>query len=235
MSSIAVLDDQFPLAVQGTIVRPGGIVRDSTPGPVPPDGALVENVSGQVSVVRGNGAVEQVGYADPLRQGDFLVVGGGSVTVVFFEGSRLRIVDSGQVLLKHVPHDAAPDDGSITLAAAGGHFQIVAGALGVQSPLAILVETPVALIHAGRSAFAFRHSSTDGLLVTMLEGIASATVVVENNPGTSIADPHHRIIVPGSDEAPIVDQAASQDVSAGSASPPDAPEGGNVEVSACGD
>jgi hypothetical protein len=72
----------------------------------------------------------------------------------------------------------------------------------------------------------------------MLEGIASdsGTVVVENNIGTaSITDAHHRILVPDCDEAPIVDQAASQDVSAGSAPLPDAPEGGDVEVSAGGE
>src|SRR5512132_373416 len=44
MSSIAVLDDPFPLAAQSTIVRAGGIVRDPTLGQVPPDGALVESV-----------------------------------------------------------------------------------------------------------------------------------------------------------------------------------------------
>jgi hypothetical protein len=145
MSSIAMLDHQFPLASHGTIVRPSGIVHDSPLGPVPPDGALVENVFGQAGVVRRDGAVEQVRHGDPVWQGDFLVVAGGTVTVVFVDGSRLRIVDNGQVLLKHVPHDAACNDGSITLAAAGGDFQIVAGALGVQSPAAILVETPAAL------------------------------------------------------------------------------------------
>jgi hypothetical protein len=115
---------------------------------VVPDGALVASVSGQVSVVRGNGAIEQVGLADPVRQGDFLVVAGGTVTVVFADASRLRIVDSGQVLLKHVPENAAPDRDSIILAAAGGHFEIDTGASDLQTSPAILVETPAALIHA---------------------------------------------------------------------------------------
>ena len=156
---------------------------------------------------------------------------------MFADASRLQIVDSGQVLLKHVPENAAPDRDSIVLAAAGGHFEIDTGASDLQTSPAILVETPAAIIHAVRSAFSFWHNSTDGLVVTIVEPISSAcgTVVVENDLGTaSIADPHHRIIVSASDKTPVVDQATSQDMPAESTSPPDASENGEVEVSAGG-
>jgi hypothetical protein len=160
---------------------------------------------------------------------------------VFVDGSRLRIVDGGQVLLKHVPHDAAHED-AITLAAAGGHFEIVTGALGEQAPPAIYVETPAARIHAARTAIAFQHASADGLVVSVLEGIGpdAGAVVVENDAGSaSIADVRHRITVSGSENAPLVDQVVTVDVSAApqgsAASGVDAPEAGNVEVSAGGE
>ena len=82
----------------------------------------------------------------------------------------------------------------------GRHFQFISSALGEQSPAAILVETPAATIHAGRSAFAFQHTSADGLDVSLLEALAADALplIVGNDAGSAaISERGERVTVSG--------------------------------------
>lgn len=169
--------------------------------------ASVNEVVGRASVVRGDGAVEPLRQGDLLREGDFLLAADGRVRIMFADGSNLTIVDGGQLLLKQVVYDAASNIGAITVAAAGGHFQFVPGALGDQPMAAILMETPAAVIHPGRSAFAFQHTSADGLGLSLIDASPSDSrpLVVDNDVGgASIVDDRQRITVSGADSAPVL-------------------------------
>jgi FecR protein len=190
--------------------------------------AFVNEVVGRANVIRGDGAVEPLRQGDLLREGDFLLVSDGRVRIVFADGSSLTIIDSGQVLLKEVAYDPASNEGAVTLAVAAGHFQFISSALGEQSPAAIVVETPAATIRAGRSAFAFQHTSADGLDVSLLEALAADALplIVDNDAGSAaISERGERVTVSGRGDAPVLEQDVTQAE----------PESTDVEVAAGGD
>ncbi len=169
--------------------------------------AFVNEIVGRASVVRGDGAVEPLREGDSLREGDFLLAADGRVRIMFADGSNLAIVDGGQLLLKQMVYDAVSNTGAITVAAAGGNFQFVPGALGDQPIAAILVETPAAIIHPGRSAFAFRHTSADGLGLSLIDASPSDSrpLVVDNDVGSlTITDEGQGISVSGASSAPVL-------------------------------
>jgi hypothetical protein len=175
--------------------------------------AFVNEVVGRANVIRGDGAVEPLRQGDLLREGDFLLVSDGRVRIVFADGSSLTIIDSGQVLLKEVAYDPASNEGAVTLAVAAGHFQFISSALGEQSPAAIVVETPAATIRAGRSAFAFQHTSADGLDVSLLEALAADALplIVDNDAGSAaISERGERVTVSGRGDAPVLEQDVTQ-------------------------
>ena len=177
--------------------------------------AFVTEVVGRVSVVRSDGRVEEVLNGDLLLEGDFLLTTDGRIRIVFADGSTLAIVDGGQLLLRQVVYDGASNSGAITVVAAGGNFQFVSGALRDLPVPAILLETPAAKIHPGRSAFAFHHTSMDGLGVSLIDASPSDSqpLVVDNDVGSAaIVDDRQRIAVSGADSAPVlVPQLASKE------------------------
>lgn len=126
------------------------------------DLALANDV-GVVKISHGNATVERGGQRLPapagtrIRQGDTLVTGAdGSIGVTFSDNSMLSIGPDSRLTVDQYTFDATTHKGAFETSLSKGTLAGVSGKIAKQTPGAMKVKTPAALLGVRGTEFAIR-------------------------------------------------------------------------------
>jgi hypothetical protein len=126
------------------------------------DAALANDV-GVVKVSRGSASVERAGQRSPapagtrVRQGDTLITGpDGSLGVTFSDNSMLSIGPDSRLTIDRFTFDATTHKGAFETSLSRGTLAGVSGKIAKQTPGAMKVKTPAALLGVRGTEFAIR-------------------------------------------------------------------------------
>ena len=149
---ILILASLFAVALTGTL------------HPAP---AIADDV-GVVKVSRGTAALERAGQRLPVpvgtkvREGDVVVTGAdGSVGITFGDNSLLSIGPDSSLAIERYAFDSTTHRGAFDTALRRGTLAAVSGKIAKQSPDAMKVRTPAAVLGVRGTEFVVRTGETE--------------------------------------------------------------------------
>jgi hypothetical protein len=121
--------------------------------------------AGQVKVVRGTAWIERAGarvparVGTPVRPADVIVTGAdGAVGITFADDSRLSIGPGSTLAIDRFAFDSTTHQGGFDTSLRKGTLAAVSGKLARQSPDAMTVKTPAAILGVRGTRFLVRTS-----------------------------------------------------------------------------
>jgi hypothetical protein len=139
-----------------------GLLLSLLIGALGPVDAFANDV-GVVKISRGTAAVERAGQRLPapagtkVREGDVVVTGAdGSIGITFSDNSLLSIGPDSRLVIDRFAFDATTHKGAFQASLERGTLAGVSGKLAKQSPDAMKVRTPAALLGVRGTEFVVR-------------------------------------------------------------------------------
>jgi len=127
--------------------------------------ALAEDI-GQVKITSGTTRIERGGHAVPVqvgtqvREGDVLVTGpGGSLGIAFRDNSLLSLGPDTVLAIDRYVFDPTTHQGAFDSSLRQGTLSAVSGKIAKQTPDAMKVRTPVAILGVRGTEFVVRTAS----------------------------------------------------------------------------
>jgi hypothetical protein len=183
---------------QGAIVIKGYFASEQTPNLVAPDGstltpALVESfakspaefaqnasmtdespvgavqeVSGEATVTRLDGTVEEIAIGTPIYQGDIIETDAdGAVNIVFADETSFAVSEEARLAIDEYVFDPATQSGSTDFSVLKGVFVFTSGLIGRDDPDDVQIDTPVGSIGIRGTIIA---GNVDTGEITVVEG-----------------------------------------------------------------
>jgi Ca2+-binding RTX toxin-like protein len=150
----------------------------------------VDKISGSVTVTRADGTVVELHQGDAVYQGDILITAnGGSVGVVFQDGTEMSLGSAGRLVLDEMIYDPSSGEGAASFSLMSGAFSFVSGQIAKSDPDGMQIKTPVATIGIRGT------SGTVKIGDLHIDGDAQLQVVLIPDPSGSVGE----IIVTTSD------------------------------------
>jgi hypothetical protein len=118
--------------------------------------AQVKTANGTVSVTRG-GISRAIGTGDQLFQSDIVTTGAdSSVGMTFADNSMMSLGADSKLSLEHFHFDTTTHEGSFESSLQKGTLAVKSGQIVQQSPEAMKVRTPAAILGVRGTTFAVR-------------------------------------------------------------------------------
>ncbi len=150
---------------------------------------VIDNVTGKVSIVHGDGSRVTVRVGDPVHQGDVVEsAADGGVGIVFADQTSFSMGPNGRMVLDEMIYDPAAGTGSLSLNLAHGLFSLVSGGIAKLDPDAMVVKTPVATIGIRGTQLGIDFSDGQHLTVVAMEELGGfvGEIVVRNGGGAMV-------------------------------------------------
>jgi hypothetical protein len=143
--------------------RPGLLLAGTLLTLICTSAVALANDVGVVKISRGTANLERSGQRSPapagtrVRQGDTLVTGAdGSLGVTFSDNSMLSIGPDSRLTIDRFTFDATTHKGAFETSLSKGTLAGVSGKIAKQTPGAMKVKTPAALLGVRGTEFAIR-------------------------------------------------------------------------------
>jgi len=133
-------------------------IAASAPAPATAEGAIgrIKTASGEVTVVRG-GASQKVAPGDGVYQSDAFATGpDGSLGITFTDNSMMSLGPDSKLTLDQFRFDTTTHEGVFDSSLAKGTLAVKSGQIVKQTPEAMKVRTPGALLGVRGTEFVVR-------------------------------------------------------------------------------
>lgn len=108
---------------------------------------LVQELSGEVRVTRGDGTVEVISEGAPIFQGDIIETGkSGAVNIIFVDETSFAISEDARLAIDEFVYDASSQSGTQNFSVLKGLFVYTSGMIGQEDPDMVGIKTPVGSI-----------------------------------------------------------------------------------------
>ncbi|NCC21099.1 MAG: hypothetical protein EOM26_01400 [Alphaproteobacteria bacterium] len=139
-----------------------GTLNDTTPV------GSVQEVSGEVTVTRTNGTVENVQIGTPIFQGDVVETdAAGAVNIVFIDETSFAVSENARLAIDEYVFDPVSQSGESNFSVLRGIFVFTSGLIGRDDPDDVQIETPVGSIGIRGTTIA---GNVDTGEITVVEG-----------------------------------------------------------------
>jgi|GEM_PF-972003 len=149
----------------------------------------VDQMDGDVYVIRNDGTKVQLDVGDPVYQGDALETGPeGAVGIILADQTTFSMAENGSMVLDEMVYDPGTDAGSMNFSVVKGVFTFVSGQVAKTDPDAMTIETPVATIGIRGTQVGVDFADGEDLQVVLMEESDGfvGEIVVWNEGGTKI-------------------------------------------------
>jgi hypothetical protein len=119
----------------------------------------IKTATGAVSVERA-GALTPLAIGDRVYQADTIVTGIGTVGITFADNSMMALGPSSRLALDQFAFDATTHKGEFTSSLQKGTLTVKSGQIVKQTPEAMRIRTPAALLGVRGTEFAVRADDT---------------------------------------------------------------------------
>ncbi len=175
----------------------------------------VDQMDGDVYVIRNDGTKVQLDVGDPVYQGDALETGPeGAVGIILADQTTFSMAENGSMVLDEMVYDPGTDAGSMNFSVVKGVFTFVSGQVAKTDPDAMTIETPVATIGIRGTQVGVDFANGEDLQVVLMEESDGfvGEIVVWNEGGTKIINmAGFGTIVKGFDLPPVEIFEVSED------------------------
>lgn len=196
-SGTVVIDGYFAQSTPPNLVAPDGTMlthnlvesfirsdmrfADATNGvnDASPVGA-VQEISGEATVTRADGSVENIGLGTPIYQGDVIETSAeGAVNIVFLDDTSFAVSNDARLAIDEYVFDPSTQSGESNFSVLKGVFVFTSGLIGRDDPDDVQIETPAGSIGIRGTIIA---GNVDTGEITVVEG----AIVLKDFNGNSI-------------------------------------------------
>jgi len=149
----------------------------------------VDQMDGEVTVIRSDGTKVTLEVGDPVYQGDALETGpDGAVGIILADQTTFSMAENGSMVLDEMVYDPGTAEGSMNFSVVKGVFTFVSGQVAKTDPDAMTIETPVATIGIRGTQVGVDFANGEDLQVVLMEESDGfvGEIVVWNEGGTNI-------------------------------------------------
>ena len=149
----------------------------------------VDQMDGEVTVIRADGTKVTLEVGDPVYQGDALETGpDGAVGIILADQTTFSMAENGSMVLDEMVYDPGTAEGSMNFSVVKGVFTFVSGQVAKTDPDAMTIETPVATIGIRGTQVGVDFANGEDLQVVLMEESDGfvGEIVVWNEGGTNI-------------------------------------------------
>lgn len=167
----------------------------------------VETLEGSATVIRSDGAQENLSVGAPIFEGDQIqTTDGGNVGMVFQDGSKFAMAEDGQMRVDALIYNPTSGSGTAMFNVSKGVFAFVSGEIAKSADDAMTVETPVATIGIrGTTVVGRAGSEGEDNSVTLLPDADGhlGEIAITNNAGSVIVtDAYQSVFIGGNGQSP---------------------------------
>ncbi|MCB9972931.1 MAG: FG-GAP repeat protein [Rhodospirillales bacterium] len=161
--------------VHNPVFAAAGGVTDASPI------GAVKEISGDATITRADGSVEQMTLGTPVYEGDVIETGeDGAVNILFIDETEFAVSESARLAIDEYVFDPATSEGSTNFSVLRGVFVFTSGLIGRDDPDDVEIDTPVGSIGIRGTIIAGKIDAEGGdNQITVVEG----AIVVKNALG----------------------------------------------------
>ena len=140
----------------------------------------VQEISGEVTVIRTNGIVESASIGTPIYQGDVIETNeSGAVNILFMDETTFAISEDARLAIDEYVFDPATQSGTSNFSVLKGVFVFTSGLIGRDDPDDVEIDTPSGSIGIRGTIIA---GDVDSGEITVIEG----AIVLRDFSGNSV-------------------------------------------------
>jgi hypothetical protein len=137
----------------------------------------VEELSGDATVIRGDGSSETITLGTPIYRGDIIETSAdGAVNILFIDETSMAVSENARMSIDEYEFDPSTESGETNLSVLRGVFVFTSGLIGRDDPDDVQIDTPVGSIGIRGTIIAGKIQPGGESEITVVEG----AIVVRN-------------------------------------------------------